>query len=320
MKIKLFTIILLLFSFCFAYSAIIENALIEQGGDPVALRLPAAEECQYRMVNRNPLVERLINNPLQFPHYAKTVSTGFSNLESDPASIFKVLQIIWGSKDTLLENTDFKQNNEIENIVESLSEEIRPFLRISLKNYFYACDLMEKWYEEKGEMKPADWKSFYFDENNKYRFLTANTESAYKWFREYSNMDNALIYKASYYLSLSASMLGSQDFLKAICNIEESFYREFETSYGKIIISGGKDNIHKENAAYLVDFGGNDKYYNNAGGTLHDYRCAVLVDIAGDDEYISEKDASQGSGLFGCGLLWDIDGNDIYESKCSIQQ
>ncbi len=46
--------------------------------------------------------------------------------------------------------------------------------------------------------------------------------------------------------------------------------------------------------------------------------CGILYDLAGDDGYRA-LDFSQGTGYMGWGLLWDCDGNDMYQARRMVQ-
>ncbi|MBE6542663.1 MAG: hypothetical protein E7672_09515 [Ruminococcaceae bacterium] len=72
----------------------------------------------------------------------------------------------------------------------------------------------------------------------------------------------------------------------------------------------------------LIDVGGNDIYSANSsdGGTQGCglFGCGILFDLSGDDLYKSVR-LSQGSAIHGTGVLFDGDGNDVYEAEVSSQ-
>lgn len=96
---------------------------------------------------------------------------------------------------------------------------------------------------------------------------------------------------------------------------EVVYYQESE--WGKIIVGGVGDNVYETPAAVIVDLGGNDIYYNRAGGAVGilDHPFGVVIDLKGDDHYLSDKLFSQGSALFGCGVLIDLAGDDVYRGN-----
>lgn len=94
-----------------------------------------------------------------------------------------------------------------------------------------------------------------------------------------------------------------------------------ETPFGSIIIGGTSENLYKEDALIIIDMGGNDRYLNRAGGaiSLNGAPASVVIDVSGDDFYSSKKKFSQGSGLFGIGILADLEGNDSYSAGLFAQ-
>lgn len=88
-----------------------------------------------------------------------------------------------------------------------------------------------------------------------------------------------------------------------------------DTPAGRVLIGGTKDNTYTEDAALILDFGGNDKYLNHAGGSTRFNPFSVVIDLSGDDVYSASDDFSQGAGLLGGGFLVDRAGNDRYMAK-----
>jgi PDZ domain len=88
-----------------------------------------------------------------------------------------------------------------------------------------------------------------------------------------------------------------------------------DTPAGRVLIGGAKDNIYMEDAALILDFGGNDKYFNHAGGSTRLDPFSVVIDLSGDDVYSTTDDFAQGSGLVGGGFLVDLKGDDLYAAR-----
>lgn len=88
-----------------------------------------------------------------------------------------------------------------------------------------------------------------------------------------------------------------------------------DTPAGRILLGGTGDNIYSEDAALILDFGGNDKYFNHAGGSTRRYPYSVVIDLSGDDIYSAADDFAQGAGMIGGGYLVDLAGNDRYIAK-----
>jgi hypothetical protein len=111
------------------------------------------------------------------------------------------------------------------------------------------------------------------------------------------------------------------------------------TPHGRIVVSTADEDTTYEvdalaDAAIVIDLAGNDTYGGRYASTHHHWMSAsVLVDMAGDDLYTPEtadiEDSStrnfqafdnlyaftQGSGLFGVGVLVDAAGTDRYTAS-----
>ncbi len=88
-----------------------------------------------------------------------------------------------------------------------------------------------------------------------------------------------------------------------------------KTDIGRIIIGGPGTTIYKKNAAVIIDLGGDDIYYNNAGSSTQENPLSLVVDLSGKDKYISSEPFVQGSGVLGTGILIDLAGDDLYISR-----
>ncbi|PJA27502.1 MAG: hypothetical protein CO189_06810 [candidate division Zixibacteria bacterium CG_4_9_14_3_um_filter_46_8] len=94
---------------------------------------------------------------------------------------------------------------------------------------------------------------------------------------------------------------------------------DFDTPIGRIVISGNAtDEHHYDDCCLLIDFGGDDTYNGSIAATSNpDIPVSICIDLDGKDKYICEDSLapSQGAGIFGCGILIDVKGDDIYRSK-----
>ena len=88
-----------------------------------------------------------------------------------------------------------------------------------------------------------------------------------------------------------------------------------DTEAGKLIVSGAGRTWHRDDAAILLDLGGNDVYTQNAGAGRGG--AALQIDFAGDDAYEATQPWTQGAGRLGVGCMIDVEGNDRY---CAIRQ
>lgn len=88
-----------------------------------------------------------------------------------------------------------------------------------------------------------------------------------------------------------------------------------ETSIGRIIVGNTGNNTYTEDAAIIIDLGGDDQYLNNAGGTRPGkINAAIVIDVSGNDTY-QGQDFCQGCGYLGVGALVDMQGNDTYTGR-----
>ncbi|MFN3531154.1 MAG: PDZ domain-containing protein [Candidatus Brocadia sp.] len=88
-----------------------------------------------------------------------------------------------------------------------------------------------------------------------------------------------------------------------------------DTAIGKIVVGGTGTSYYYADAAVIIDLGGNDYYFNNAGSSNKDVPASICIDFSGDDVYHATSSFSQGTGKFGVGLLIDFRGNDKYLGK-----
>ncbi len=100
-----------------------------------------------------------------------------------------------------------------------------------------------------------------------------------------------------------------------IQDVKGRVYYYEETKMGKIVIGSEEDNIYNGDFALIIDLGGNDKYQGRTGGAIGiiSNPFSVCIDLDGNDVYdASQKLFNLGSAIFGCGILLDIKGDDVY--------
>jgi len=85
-----------------------------------------------------------------------------------------------------------------------------------------------------------------------------------------------------------------------------------DTNIGKIVVGGTGASYYYADAAVIIDLGGDDYYFNNAGASNKGIPVSMCIDFSGNDVYNAANSFSQGTGRFGIGLLMDFDGNDKY--------
>ncbi len=119
-----------------------------------------------------------------------------------------------------------------------------------------------------------------------------------------------------------------------VVDLPRTFGGEFlfarETKRGWILIGGDGDNFYGEDAALIIDLGGDDIYLNNCGGTLfiaaegevtYEQQSAVglLIDFDGNDEYVGNGWGSMGAAIGGVSFLIDLRGDDSYSGSWLTQ-
>ena len=89
-----------------------------------------------------------------------------------------------------------------------------------------------------------------------------------------------------------------------------------ETSLGLVVIGGPGSTTYRQDAALIVDLGGDDSYLNRAGGTADPaHPIAIVIDLDGDDRYVAPGDFAHGAAAFGVGILLDLAGRDTYVGR-----
>lgn len=88
-----------------------------------------------------------------------------------------------------------------------------------------------------------------------------------------------------------------------------------DTPQGQIIINGKGDRVYPAGDYLLVvDVAGNDTYSGGAANRDISHGVSVIIDLAGNDKYAIPQGTapSFGAGVFGYGVLMDMQGNDSY--------
>ena len=129
------------------------------------------------------------------------------------------------------------------------------------------------------------------------------------------------------YLFLASVLLeqGIRSYEKATRNQPAEFFRannrltetfRFVSDSFTLLIGGTGNDVYGEDADWIIDLDGDDRYHNNAGGCLGSKRgVAICIDHSGDDRYDSKgKMFVQGAGCLGTGFLVDFEGNDRYSA------
>lgn len=94
---------------------------------------------------------------------------------------------------------------------------------------------------------------------------------------------------------------------------------DLSTPIGSILINGSEEDEYTSDGSKLliIDFGGDDTYYKSVASTASIHNpISLLIDFDGNDKYINTDPdiATQAAGIFGCGILIDMYGDDEYKS------
>jgi hypothetical protein len=116
----------------------------------------------------------------------------------------------------------------------------------------------------------------------------------------------------------------TQELQNQLCkiNLVGDYEYSVETPQGRIVLSGkGNQNYANDDYLLIVDADGNDTYAGGAANRNIDHGVSVILDLAGRDRYISISGTapSFGAGIFGYGVLMDMQGDDQYEAEYQSQ-
>lgn len=96
------------------------------------------------------------------------------------------------------------------------------------------------------------------------------------------------------------------------------------TPIGRVVIAGVQPHEHGcSDCLLLIDLGGDDTYAMPAGAPPDpDLPLSVTLDMAGHDTYLPSPYGlpTQGAGVLGVGILWDVRGHDIYRADGPLAQ
>lgn len=99
--------------------------------------------------------------------------------------------------------------------------------------------------------------------------------------------------------------------------MQREFQVETDTPLGKIIVGGAGHNVYTNEAFLIIDTGDSNTYVNSAGGAngLLGRPISIVIDMGGNNDFISNRSFSQGSGVFGIGILAALGSNCTFHAK-----
>lgn len=311
-------------------------------GLPVrAYELPRAYENNYRLACRFPLIDFVSNQPLYMKQWSEDTSHFLLEKQREQGleAVVEALRVLRGTG----ENMNFSMQlgptamNDLDRALagSNLSPRFQQTFKIFYRQYLDAWHLTQ---QAKAGIAPEDLDFFY--ENPGYFIvpdgttmpsLTGSVDSHFNFIERARGVSYELIFSAAETL-----IRATQEFVNATADWPQADFwidparasEDFvwESTYGRLVIAGFGSNTHTQDAAILIDLGGDDNYSNNAGATLTDLpadvnkkhvgNATLCLDYAGNDVYrAADRRYAQGLGFLGVGLLIDLDGSDEYEAE-----
>ena len=339
-----------------------------------------AYEQGYITLARLPLIDHLSESPFKLQRWADQLSLDLQKITNNGANelITLIVGVLNGSisstnikeRPTPVAKSTYEayqylcrkfgeipRQSDLKNIKNTaFTPKFDKQLGAFIQNFADAAMLAEEAYsdlnQEQRKFLISDPERYFFSEDNKFNFLTAPTHTQFKVVSLARKIKFDRLFKAlnvvakavdefTQYLSDESSgkisnrnpFLNGKNLIGTILSLASPI--------GDIVILGPDDNEYSENAALVIDLGGNDRYFlKNNIETQPSSRVSILIDLSGNDSYggknakidqgagvlsidiladLSGEDHyygsafSQGCGLYGVGLLLDSQGNDIYQ-------
>ena len=95
------------------------------------------------------------------------------------------------------------------------------------------------------------------------------------------------------------------------------FEYETDTVLGKIIVTGTGQHVFTNEAFLIIGLGGANVYSISAGGAngLTGRPISIVIDLGNNTQFVSKRSFSQGSGVFGIGILAALGSNCMFQAK-----
>lgn len=93
-----------------------------------------------------------------------------------------------------------------------------------------------------------------------------------------------------------------------------------KTPWGWLIVGGKGPTVFGEDAAIIIDLGGDDLYLG--GGRVAaspEQPVGLIIDLAGDDRYLDRRPVGAGAAIAGVAAVIDCQGDDLYEGTTMAQ-
>ncbi len=286
------------------------------------------EESYYRLVGRFPIIDCVGQNPFLLPEYGRWITDSIS-ASSTISEVVACLQGVIGIKDSDSSGT-MKETSAPPSPPPGVSQKTLPepnaahgtpgFLSFISSSMEQAVRLQHQAVEQlTGEDKKQlqDDLPRYFMEAGRLRFMTGPTQAQFEILNSARKTDIKKLITAQKILLLAVMEHRNdlEQFARNFTPQDNQIVLDARYPWGRCIVGGTGKNEYHDDAALIIDLGGDDRYYNNAGASTLKNPVSLLLDLAGDDEYLAEEPGRQGFGFLGVGLLCDINGDDRYTAR-----
>ncbi|NQT65232.1 MAG: HEAT repeat domain-containing protein, partial [FCB group bacterium] len=270
------------------------------------------------------IVDYLLDNPLELPNYVeKTVETVKNN------NISNLIEYVTKQLDVEIDETfEYQSANSkhTEDIIVNALDQVEPYL-----NEFYSkLDTLELhdlimsapnlWCGE-DDPEVLALKGSWQQEFNVYADTSRSVDKD-RLLNIMKKLNRSSLYTAGLIFLQAVEELQFEKFNNLEMNnnvsiegAEGEIIHYAQTKYGELVIGGKGENVYSRDFAFIIDLGGDDTYRCRAGGALGTLgnSFSFVIDHDGNDIYFNEeRSISMGSGFLGIGILYDMNGNDVY--------
>ena len=290
-------------------------------------------ESEYSTLGRMPLIDTALANPLLMPEIAMYFDGKCRKNQGSFRQLFDIADEMANQAMTEFDGCSIKEGGlppEASEIYEEINKnnDLSPIsgvlggtmvaifnAKIMSDNAFSKLTADEK-------IRAAELLRQYFlkEQDGKTEckaYTVESTDDNVELIRLLQKIDWQPLFHASHFIT--ELMDGTKEILSAI-KLESlkgspDILFDKATSIGRIIVGNTGNNVYTEDAAIIIDLGGDDQYLNNAGGTRPGkINAAIVIDVSGNDTY-KGQDFCQGCGYLGVGALVDLQGNDTYTGR-----
>jgi tetratricopeptide (TPR) repeat protein len=307
-----------------------EDVLHEQGREPVDLESPKWFENSYNMLGRMPLIDTAMREPLAMPEIAMWADDeARKNGDSLYGLANLAYQLAEQTSGKMPGETPYADPVEIERFTKLLEtsgdvpKEIASIVRELFASAFIADLLRNQAFSQLNETerkRTAELLPGYFVKNSpEGEIISGYTTDLTERVELLDILQKVLfnLLEQAAYVMADAADKARQAIQKLSIGkmaANKPILFDKETAIGRVIIGGTGPNTYTEDAAIIIDLGGDDVYLNHAAATsLDGPGVSVLIDVSGNDTYKSDG-FSQSCAMCGVSVLMDLAGDDKYIS------